>query len=217
MSNYLPIQSKHLTELRKNHGYTQEYIASLIGCTVKTYRSWEKGISVPDTNFLVQLSQVYNVSTDHLLGLIEEKNRDNTFICDITGLSEKAIELVKEEYPSPAALSRRVLNDILSSEEFYNRFCSAACGVLVSIYSIDSFLKSVPVLSASANTLTTDDLLRLDIESKGKLKDLRLSIYEVSRNCNDLIDSIYPTKSMIDAMQAKIEEIEKAIFQLEDE
>lgn len=212
MGGYLPKQGKHLKTLREKNGLTQIDVANKIGCTVKTYRSWEKGVTAPDTIFLIQLSQIYNVSTDFILGMIEEKNRDNKFICEFTGLSEKAIELIKADSAPPFSLFMRTLNALLSSEEFYNGFCSAVCGVLASIYDINSFLKTFHGLSA----LTVDELMQLEKESKRKLKDIKLSLYEVSRNCNYLIDSIYPTKSTIEAINAKIDEINEMIDKMID-
>ena len=60
MSNYLPIQGEHLKKLRSKYGYTQEQVADKIGCTVKTYRSWEHSKTSPDASDLISLSELYN-------------------------------------------------------------------------------------------------------------------------------------------------------------
>ena len=46
------------------------------------------GISVPSTQYIVELSNIFSVSTDYLLGV------EKTSSIDISGLTEKDIEMV---------------------------------------------------------------------------------------------------------------------------
>ena len=126
MGKYLPNQAKHLAIQREKKGYTQEQVAELIGCTVKTYRSWEKGKTSPAALDLVNLSELYGVSTDYLLGLIEEKNHDVKFICEYTGLSEASIIKLIENKNSIMFHSNSTdsesFSDIISSLIEHDRF-----------------------------------------------------------------------------------------------
>lgn len=113
LGNLLPVQAEHLRVQRKKHGYTQPGISEILGCTVKTYRSWEKGKTIISSEFLVHLSDLFCVSCDYLLGKIEEKNHDVKFVCEYTGLSEESVEalvLNAEQCLEPV--------DILLSEQF---------------------------------------------------------------------------------------------------
>ena len=106
-----PVQAEHFLYQRKKHQYTQKAVADKIGCTVKTYRSFEHGDTRPKVSDLLQLSELYHVSTDYLLGLIEERNLDLEFVCKYTGLSENTIDNLH-------TLKIDVLNKVLLSEHF---------------------------------------------------------------------------------------------------
>lgn len=80
----------------------------------------------------VYLSKLYNVSTDYLLGCTDIKSTDTTMqsVCEYTGLSEEAIQLVVEhknyqlpEYLVPCVYAPDIvlsfLNRLLSQRAFY--------------------------------------------------------------------------------------------------
>lgn len=60
--------SKRLQELRDRYGYTQEYMAELLGVKVQQYNTWETGKHKPREKALLKLSEIFSVSTDYLLG-----------------------------------------------------------------------------------------------------------------------------------------------------
>ena len=94
MSTSLPIIAKRLHDLRKENNLTQEKLAESIETTTKTYREWEKKGIIPTTDFLIKLSEKFNVSTDYLLGKSDCRTIDENIkmIVEATRLSEKAIE-----------------------------------------------------------------------------------------------------------------------------
>ena len=47
---------------------TQAELAKKLGITRSSVNAWEMGISVPSTQYIVELALLYNVSTDYLLG-----------------------------------------------------------------------------------------------------------------------------------------------------
>ena len=67
-----PIQHEHFKHQREKHGYTQVKLCDEIEREPKTYRKWETGKERPACDVLVDLSDRYGVSTDYLLGLIDE-------------------------------------------------------------------------------------------------------------------------------------------------
>lgn len=56
-----------LIELRKRHGMSQEELADRLNVTRQSISKWEGAQSVPDLQKVVQLSQLFGVSTDVLL------------------------------------------------------------------------------------------------------------------------------------------------------
>ena len=58
---------KRILHLRKENGFSQEELASKLTVSRQAISKWELGESVPDTENIVQLSQLFGVSTDFLL------------------------------------------------------------------------------------------------------------------------------------------------------
>ena len=58
-----------LRELRKERKMTQGQVASQLGVTASMVSAYENGIRQPSFGVLVQLAQIYHVSTDYLLGV----------------------------------------------------------------------------------------------------------------------------------------------------
>lgn len=74
--------------LREQKKYTQAELAKKLGITRSSVNAWELGISVPSTQYLVELSNIFSVSTDYLLGV------EKTSTIDLIGLTEKDIEMI---------------------------------------------------------------------------------------------------------------------------
>jgi len=63
-------------QLRKGRGFSQEELASQLTVSRQAISKWELGESVPDTENIVQLSKIFNVSTDYLLNDEYESDLD---------------------------------------------------------------------------------------------------------------------------------------------
>ena len=74
--------------LREQNGYTQSDLAKKLGITRSSVNAWEMGISVPSTQYVVELANIFKVSTDFLLGV------KSTATVNVDGLSEKDVQLV---------------------------------------------------------------------------------------------------------------------------
>jgi len=57
-----------LRDLRKKKGYSQEEAAARLNVVRQTVSKWEKGLSVPDADALMRLSELYEVTVGELLG-----------------------------------------------------------------------------------------------------------------------------------------------------
>lgn len=58
-----------LKELRVQHGYkTQQDLAKVLFVNQTAVSQWERGVTVPSSQMLVKLSDLYGVSIDYMLG-----------------------------------------------------------------------------------------------------------------------------------------------------
>jgi transcriptional regulator with XRE-family HTH domain len=62
-------------QLRKERGMSQEELAGQLTLSRQAISKWELGETIPDTENVIQLSKVFNVSTDYLLN--DEYEDDN--------------------------------------------------------------------------------------------------------------------------------------------
>ncbi len=76
--------------LREKKGLTQAELAKQLGITRSGVNAWEMGISVPSTQYIVYLAQLFGVSTDYLLGV------DNSAVISVAGLNDREIAAVVE-------------------------------------------------------------------------------------------------------------------------
>ena len=59
--------SEKIKSLRLTNGYTQITLANKLGVTRSTVKVWEMGTSMPSAKHIIELSNIFNVSTDYLL------------------------------------------------------------------------------------------------------------------------------------------------------
>ena len=93
----IPIWYKknRIIKLRKDFGYNQTEVAQKIGCVLKTYQNYEQGRNYPTLEYATNLSELYNVSIDYLLGKSDYESVDNEIIGNIIGLNNTSIETLK--------------------------------------------------------------------------------------------------------------------------
>lgn len=59
--------SNKIYEMRKAHGLSQEQLAEKLGVSRQSVSKWESGESIPELERLVEISKIFNVTTDYLL------------------------------------------------------------------------------------------------------------------------------------------------------
>ena len=65
-------------------------LAKKLDITRSSVNAWEQGFSIPSTNYLVELSKLFHVSTDYLLGLKQNAS------LDVTGLNTEQMRILYE-------------------------------------------------------------------------------------------------------------------------
>ena len=82
----------NLKTLRKNKGLSQEELSIKLNVVRQTISKWEQGLSVPDAEMLISISEIFETPISTILGEnIEEKERN-----DIKVISEK-LEVINEQ------------------------------------------------------------------------------------------------------------------------
>lgn len=65
-----------LKELRLKHGFkSQNDLASFLYVNQTAVSQWERGVTIPSSQMLLKLSEVYGVSVDYLLGRDEDETK----------------------------------------------------------------------------------------------------------------------------------------------
>lgn len=79
-----------IKDLRETHHMTQNALAKKLNITRASVNAWEQGISVPSTQYLIELASIFKVSTDYLLSV-----KSNQTI-DVSGLQSRQVALITE-------------------------------------------------------------------------------------------------------------------------
>jgi transcriptional regulator with XRE-family HTH domain len=59
---------KRLSEQRKRKGWTQDQLATKLSISSQAISKWENDTSMPDIGLLTNIAELFNVTTDYLLG-----------------------------------------------------------------------------------------------------------------------------------------------------
>ena len=76
-----------IKSLRETAGLSQSALAKRLGVTRSSVNAWEMGLSIPTAQYIVELSQLFHVSTEYLLGL----NNTQAIYIDRLSQEEKQI------------------------------------------------------------------------------------------------------------------------------
>ncbi len=80
--------AERIKKLREDQGMTQTMLAKKLGITRSSVNAWEMGISVPSTQYVVELAGIFKISTDYLLGVTTSAT------VNVAGLTDADIQLV---------------------------------------------------------------------------------------------------------------------------
>ena len=80
--------AEKIKALREAENMTQAALAKKLGITRSSVNAWEMGISVPSTQYIVELSALFKISTDYLLDIKESTS------LSLEGLTEDDVQVV---------------------------------------------------------------------------------------------------------------------------
>ena len=100
--------SENIKTIRKAKGLSQEELAVKLNVVRQTISKWEHGLSVPDSELLISLSEVLETPVSTLLGeTVIEPPAD-----DLKAISEK-LEIINLQLARSKAAKRRILLGLL--------------------------------------------------------------------------------------------------------
>ena len=80
--------AERLKKLRTIKGVSQSELSKRLGVTRSSVNAWEMGISCPTMQYIIDLANYYDVTTDYLLGLKDD------IVINISGYSQKQQKLI---------------------------------------------------------------------------------------------------------------------------
>ncbi len=113
--------NENIKAIRKSKGLSQEELAIKLNVVRQTISKWEQGLSVPDSDMLISISEVFETSVSTLLGetVLESK------VDDLKAISEK-LEVINSQLAQRKETRRKILHWLYIS----------LCTVIVTIFSV---------------------------------------------------------------------------------
>ena len=113
--------NENIKAIRKSKGLSQEELAVKLNVVRQTISKWEQGLSVPDSDMLIVISEVLETPVSTLLGetMIEPKADD------LKAISEK-LEVINFQLAQREKAKRRILRWLLIS----------SCAVIVAVFAV---------------------------------------------------------------------------------
>lgn len=97
--------SQNIKAIRKSKGLSQEELAIRLNVVRQTISKWEQGLSVPDSDLLISLSEALETPVSTLLGeTVAESKAD-----DLKAIAEK-LEVINLQLARRKATERKVLH-----------------------------------------------------------------------------------------------------------
>ena len=119
--------NENIKAIRRSKGLSQEELSIKLNVVRQTISKWEQGLSVPDSDMLISISEVLETSVSTLLGesVIESE------VDDLKAISEK-LEIINLQLAQRKTTRTRILHWLLIS----------VCAVIVIIFAVLLVLNS---------------------------------------------------------------------------
>ena len=119
--------SENIKAIRKSRGLSQQELAIKLNVVRQTVSKWEQGLSVPDSDLLISLSEALETPVSTLLGETVEETEADT----VKALSEK-LEIINLQLARRKAFRRTALHWSLIA------FCALIVAVFAALAVVNS-------------------------------------------------------------------------------
>ncbi|MCI8618017.1 MAG: helix-turn-helix domain-containing protein [Clostridia bacterium] len=118
---------ENIKSIRKSRGLSQEELAIKLNVVRQTISKWEQGLSVPDSEMLISISEVLETPVSILLG----ENISESKVDDLKAISEK-LEIINLQLSQMKNARRKIIHWILIS------LCAIIIMIFVSLILLNS-------------------------------------------------------------------------------
>lgn len=118
---------ENIKSIRKSRGLSQEELAIKLNVVRQTISKWEQGLSVPDSEMLISISEVLETPVSTLLG----ENISESKVDDLKAISEK-LEIINLQLLQSKNAKRKMIHWILIS------LCAIIIIIFVSLILLNS-------------------------------------------------------------------------------
>jgi len=119
--------NENIKAIRKSKGLSQEELAIKLNVVRQTISKWEQGLSVPDADMLISISEVFEMPVSTLLG----ETAVETKIDDLKAISEK-LEVINLQLAHRKATKQKAIHWLFIS----------LCAVIAAIFAVLIVLNS---------------------------------------------------------------------------
>ena len=113
--------NENIKAIRKSKGLSQEELAVKLNVVRQTVSKWENGLSVPDSDMLISISEVLETPVSTLLGETVAESK----VDDLKAISEK-LEVINLQLAQKNTTGRKILHWLLIS----------LCAVIVTVFAV---------------------------------------------------------------------------------
>ena len=119
--------NENIKALRKSKGLSQQDLAHKLNVVRQTISKWEQGLSVPDSDLLIALSEALETPVSILLGETVSQSETD----EVKALSEK-LEIINLQFARRKSFRRTVLHWSLIA------FCALIVAILAALTAVNS-------------------------------------------------------------------------------
>ena len=101
---------ENIKSLRKSKGLSQEELAIKLNVVRQTISKWEQGLSVPDAEMLIKISEIFDTPVSTLLG----ENISESKVNNLKAISEK-LEIINLQLSQRKNERRKIIHWLLIS------------------------------------------------------------------------------------------------------
>lgn len=214
---------RRLAEMLRRRGYTHRRFAELLdGRDKSTIDHWCQGLQLPEAILLPRIAELLDCDLDYLYGRTDEEARERVLAAKYTGLSEEAVELVRDlpgdvrgalqtmivgAAPRESFLPERILPELPAGDpESARDFLQAVADVLADRARISSSAAAVAA-DLRAVDQTGEDFARTSAASDFDRLELRVESQtarraDASRAFSNFLDRVSPAARIPEELQA---------------
>ena len=119
--------NENIKAIRRSKGLSQEELAIKLNVVRQTISKWEKGLSVPDSEMLLSISENLEIPVSTLLGETIVEARED----ELKVISEK-LEIINLQLSQKSAKKRKIVHGTFIS----------LCAVIITVFVVLTMLKS---------------------------------------------------------------------------